>query len=511
MSRLLGVALLLGTAACAESGLSVDPGLGADDVTDTDALLRIDVFPPTDLGLRDARGELLTLRPQTFYVDAEPDRSAELILTPAIALTGLVEGEALTPWATQGLPSVLRALAGAEIGFNLPGTIQQPRATTTQDGLYDLLIVPDTQDYELTVVPATADVPFVRRRVLVAGDQSELDLSIDVGAPIWGYVRDAAGLPLIGARVRAADSGGLVGPTVETDENGAYFLTVEPGASYTITSLGRGALDPTVRVETDFVEAFGQRVDIPYGEINPRGTISGAVRGATGAPVVTEGVRVRVVATELRSAPGTRATFSREIGLDDGLFAAVVPPGTYRVELFSRLAEGPAPVVIDGVRTTGQVVDLGLTTLQALASRFGEVLDESGVPVGGAIVSCTETGFGNRTFVTTADPSGQFVMTSPEVPMSCTITPPAGRSDLANTRVSLPAERFEDPDAPFVFEVPQGVVVSGHAFARLAPNLQEDRTLPLSGALVEVRDGNRRLLGAGISGADGRFLLRVAR
>jgi len=511
MSLLRTSALLLALSACAEMGLSTEVDDAYDGATDADALLRVDVFPPADLELRDGMGNLLTLRPQTFYVDAEPDRRSELVLTPAIGLTGRVVGEALTPWATQSLPTVLRELAGAEIGFNLPGTIQQPRATTSSDGLFDLWIVPDTQDYELTIVPATPDVPFLRRRVLVAGDQRELDISIAAGAPIWGFVRDAEGRPLIGAKVRAVDTGGLAGPIVETDGNGRYLLTVEPGAAYTLTSLGRGALDPTVRIDTDFVEAIGQRVDIPYGDIEPRGTISGSVRGASGAPVVTEGIRVRVVATELRSAPGSRASYSREIGLDDGIFAAVVPPGTYRVEIFSRQPEGPAPVTIEGVRTTGQVTDTGATTLQPLTARFGELVDPSGAPVGGAVVSCTEIGFGARTFTTTADPIGQFVLTSPEVPLACTLSPPAARNDLATTRITLQAERFDDLDTPWIFELPEGVVVSGSIAARLAPRLDEVRIREIAGALVEVRDSNRRLLGAGVSGADGRFVLRVAR
>jgi hypothetical protein len=496
--------------ACADSGFTSGPV--APEATDAEAVLRVDVYPPADADLRDARGQLLTLRPQTFYADVEPDSNAVLTLTPAIAIGGQVQGTALTPWLAQDLPELTRLLAGAEIGFNMPRTIQQPRATTTDDGLYDLLIVPDTQDYELTVVPATVDVPFIRRRVLVSGDQRTIDISIDAGAPVWGYVRDSGGRPLAGAQVRAVGAGGLAGPLTKTDAEGRYLLTVESGAPYTLVSLGRGPLDPTVRIDADVLDPVGLRVDIPYGDLEPRATITGAVRGPTGALVRPDAVRVRIVATELRAAPGTRAAYSREIGTDDGIFSAVVPPGTYRVEIFSRAPEGPAPQLIEDVTADGRIADIGVVSLRSLATRFAEVVDPFGDPVGGAVVTCVESGFGGRTWSSIADPLGQVALTSPEVPMTCTVAPPPSRPDLAATRQPITLERLDtDDDGPWRLEMVEGAVVVGRVQARLDARLDAPSTRPLAGALIEVRDGSDRLLGVGVSGSEGQFRLRVAR
>jgi hypothetical protein len=507
---LLLLALAAGTG-CAET--SFTGGFAPEDaLTDAEARLRVDVYPPVDLDLRDARGGLLTLRPQTFQVDAEPEVPADVTLTPAFGLTGLIEGAALTPWMTQDLPTVTGPLVDAEVGFDVPGTIQRPRARTDADGLYDLLVVPSDQEQVLSIVPATPGVPAVERRVVLDGERRTLDVAIPVGAPVWGFATDWRGTPLAGATVRAISPSGLTGAPARTDETGRFLLTVEPGAAYTLVSEGRGPLDPTVRVATGVIDDVGARVDVSFGELGPLGTITGTVRGPGGQRVGSDAVRVRITSTALRSAPDTEGAYVREIGTDDGIFSAVVPPGTFRIEVYSALLDGPAPLVVDDVEVSGQLVDVGALMLRALATRFAEVVDPAGEPVAGAVVACTEQGFGGRTFTAIADPIGQLILPSPEVPMACTASPPAGRLDLATTRVPLDAEAIEvDLAAPWRFEMVEGALVVGTVRARLDTRLDTDRIRPLPGAVVEVRDGAGRLLGVGVSGPDGAFRLRVAR
>lgn len=511
MTRALNALILAVLVAGCSSSSELDTFAEGAATPDADALIRLDVYPPADIDLRDGRGNLLTLRPQTFYVDAEPTQPADLHLTPAVSVTGRVEGAALTPWAAQSLPVLTGPLADAQVRFSISGGVQQPRTQTDSDGLYDLLVVPDRQEYEVAIIPASAAVASQVLRVIVDGTQRFLDVDLAPGVPVWGFVFDSSGRPLVDAQIQAISSDGLAGPTARTDSAGRYLLAVTQNTSYTLVSLGRGPLDPTVRVDAGVIGEDGGQIDIPYGDLSPRGTITGSVRAPSGNLVGSEAVRVRVVATELASAEGTRATFVREIGTDDGIFTAVVPPGTYRVEIHPQAEDGPAPLILSDIQTRGEVSDLGPILLQALAVRTIVVTDPSMMPVIGAQVACTEQGFAGRTWTSIVGPDGRALMTSPEVPMVCQVSPPGGRADLALARHPINEPLLAELDQIWELPMVEGVVITGTVSAATEARLDAPSSVMVAGALVEVRDANERLLGVGVTSVEGRFQLRAAR
>lgn len=509
MNRLLALLLALGSlAACAGHPLS---SVEEPETSMPESLFRIDIHPPVDLDFRDDADNLLSLRPQTFYVEAEGSTPVELSLTPAVAITGRVSGFALTPWAPQDLPSREVPVVGATVGLSLPSSIQQPRATTDEDGLFDMLVVPSTEDYELTVAPVSPDLPTYRQRIAVVEPNGELDVLLDPPAPLWGYVRDARGEPMVAAEVYAVGASSLRSASTRTDAEGRYLLAVQPDHSYTVVTTGRGPLDPIVRLEAGMVDNSGLRLDIPAGQLLPRGTLTGTIRGPTGSLVSDTAVRVRVIATELRGLDDATFSFQREIGTDDGIFTAVVPPGSYRVEILPQDLEGPAPLAVTDVRNDGTVVDLGSLNLRPLAQRLVEVLDPEGLPVTNAVIACTEQGFARRTWTGSADPLGELLLPSPEVPVSCVITPPGNRRDLAVTRVNVGESLLEDPLQTWSLSLVEGTVVRGRVSARRSPSPTSTDLEPLPAALVEVRDATDRLIGSGMTSSTGSFELRLAR
>jgi hypothetical protein len=148
--------------------------------------------------------------------------------------------------------------------------------------------------------------------------------------------------------------------------------------------------------------------------------------------------------------------------------------------------------------------------LLPLAARLGEVRDELGQTVGGAIVTCTEVGFAGRSWSATTDPAGQFILTAPSTASSCTVTPPSDREDLALTRQPIDAELAMDGAARWNLTARPGSLVSGVVNVRGSATLEAPPVRTLPGAVVEVRDAAGYLLGIAISDEDGRFSIRVA-
>ena len=191
MTRLTAL-ILLALAGCNDQAFNAERAF--DEAPAADGRLRIDVYAPTDLELTDDRGELLDLRPQTFFTMVEgEDSRVTLTVTPAVAVGGLVEGIALTPFPSADVPTVAGPLAGASVQFGQEDGVQQPRTVTFADGVYDVPIVPSELEYAVAVIPATPYVPIHRERVAVDGRTRSLDFFVDLGVPVWGEVTDTRG------------------------------------------------------------------------------------------------------------------------------------------------------------------------------------------------------------------------------------------------------------------------------------------------------------------------------
>lgn len=487
----------------------------SDEWTDAtaDGLVRIDVFPPSSAELRDVRGVLLELRPHTFTREVVEDSAVVLSLTPAVNLGGVITGSALTPLAATEIPTVDGPLAGAEVRFDLEGTVQQPRTTTADDGVYDVPVVPDDLPYTVSIVPLDPLLPVTSTQVSVGAESRVRDFDIAAGVPVWGKLTYADGRPLVGARVHAVNERGIEGASALTDDQGRYLVAVSPDETWTIVSEGReGRQDPTVRASTGLVGEHGTRVDLGHG-IGSLGTLRGAVRLPSGAVPSDDAVSVRVVSTSLGDfGEDLSASFEETVGISNGEFTVVVPVGTYRVEISPQEVSGPSPIRLDPIEAVGGIEELGTLTLPSQLTRFGEVLDESGEPVAGVDLTCTELGFAGRSRLTTTDPAGQFLMQVPDTPMRCRLTPPVTRPDLALTRVDLIDDSYFESDEAWTLEIVEGSVVRGQIRARREPVLDDSvDSVELANAIVEVRTDSGDLLGVGTSDQDGNFTVRIAR
>lgn len=508
MMRVLPLLLLLLLGACAEQGFE-ERALDVD-VPAADGQLRIDVYPPTDLGLRDGAGGLLDLRPQTYFESVEGDSQVELTVTPAVAVGGLVEGIALTPFPSADLPSVAGPLAGARVQFGQEDGVQQPRTVTLDNGIYDVPVVPSGLEYGVTIIPETPYVPILRERVVVDGSTRTIDFFVELGAPVWGQLSDSRGTPLVDTAVHVTTAAGITSAETRTDDTGRYLVAVLPGEAYTVVSTPDNPRDPVLRATTGLVPAEGARVDLERGS-DQVGTISGTILAPDGGLIDDEEVVIRIVSTELEGyGESTQGSVVRETSTFRGNFDAVVPSGTYRIEVAPQELEGPSPVALTGVTVRTGQTDLGRLSLAPVPPRFGDVIDELGDPVAGALVTCTEQGFARRSWSATADPAGQFIISVPLTEATCTMTPPADRLDLALTRQAIGDELAMDAELRWTLSMKPGSLVSGVVNARTRASLDAPPREVVPGALVEVRDAAGNLLGIAASDEDGEFSIRVA-
>jgi len=524
---LLGLSLSSTLAGCSEAGLArtmagAPDAEELDDSTDIDGQVRIDVFPPEELELTDPRGLPLELRPQTFLEEAQRELDVQLILTPTIELSGRVTGTALTPWPSAEVPSVDDVLADAELEFSLSGlsdSVQQPRALADADGRYRARIVPSDLPYDVAILPVTSDVPVRVVRLSLDGSASRQDLHVDAGVPVWGTVTDPEGAPLPDLEVVAVGPSGHSSAPARTDARGRYELIVAEESEYTLVVRPSGSeVLPEVRTSTGVVSASGARADVQYGN-----DIASVITGVVGVRRIVDGdevvqavsegaVRVRLVAESLDGFPDGNARFEAEFGTNEsGRFTELAPRGTYRVEIAPQTEEGPSPLVIEGVRVGSATTTVNGLELERKTAREGVVVDDEGAPVGLADVTCTELGFAERTFATTADPEGAFVFSAPMTPMICTVTPPSGRSDLAITRQRLDSEDELAVDTSWVLRARRGSVLTGQVRTRALPRLDSAADETIAGAVVQVRDTSGNRLGTAVTNSDGTFQVRIDR
>ena len=182
---------------------------------------------------------------------------------------------------------------------------------------------------------------------------------------------------------------------------------------------------------------------------------------------------------------------------------ADVVPGEYRVEVIPPMgapsADGASAALGLSPMRLAQTLpgDLGTVTLQGTVMATTSI-EVTGEPLPGAVLECTETGYGRRTTRATADELGELEIELPRAQVACTVTPPASEAQSLAIR-HLPSG---GPDSvPEVIALGPGALFEGRVVA------PDGTAEPY--AWVEVVDVERDLLLAyGVSGENGRFQLR---
>jgi hypothetical protein len=374
------------------------------------------------------------------------------------------------------------------------GLVTPPRKTTDASGAFDfgtqLAMEWSVRASAPGKASATVELDLRDPTSRPAPDRLEVRLGT-CSSSIFGFVRDASGGPISGARLTRlnVDGPGMGptgttnipgGPSVSSDDKGAYELCAEakwPGwVSVDVSAEGYGAI-----IVTSLVPGR-MRVDFA---LIPEATIVGRViDGATGQPVSHAYVFVP------RGPNGSETTAQRAAFADDA--------GTFKID---RVAPGPHVVLAEGpgyVATSRGVpvtLDAGQTSTQIVirlerGSTIRGVVQNDDKPVAGAHVSFITGDDAGRPPVAVSQADGTFVLANvPRGPLRFT-APPYEVTSPASFLVSQPEQ--------------DGVIVAVKELGAIVGRVTRDKK-PVAGAHLYITGPNERDLPPIVSDTDGHF------
>ncbi|MEZ4319703.1 MAG: carboxypeptidase-like regulatory domain-containing protein [Myxococcota bacterium] len=412
------------------------------------------------------------------------DESMEVDLLRPFTLPGFVTGSTPNPQNRAEVPGTEGPVL-ASLVFRAPGVSGASLASTASDGTFEVALVDSV--YQVTVAPEDPRVAMSTFTLDSPGGLDAIDLELGPGVPVWGRVFEG-GTPYADAEVTLISNTGSRGATALTDADGWYEIRAQPGV-YTVRTFGIGdGFDPQISAIVTVGEQ-GLRYDFDYPDLALQ-TIQARALRPNGTPLALVPYRLRASSLD-DFGPEARVEIT---GVADTLGNIVTRAvrGSYTLEILPDLD-------LTGLRVTefevGAPVDLGDLELAPLATFTGAAIDPFGLPVANAQVRCTELGFGGRTWSTFTSDLGRFSLDAAATSVSCAISPPGDRTDLALTRVTLDPSSAEN-----VVEFLRGRVLEGVVRFEGQP---EDL------ALVEVRDTAGRVWGSTLTDRNGRFSVRV--
>lgn len=505
MIAALLIAVLAGCSAdFADRPTSTEYPSDPSSTSPTDAVveLRVRVIP-SELEApeaEDAGAPAFRALPQTFRESA-PASAAEidvggLALRSPVLQAGVVTGYKTNPLVA-ALPGSTIPVDGI-VRLSQPGSsLQSYFAYTDGDGAWQVWAVPDL-DYRLQIVPSDPMLPMLSETLDVLDPAAEHVVDLGAGTPIYGRVT-SAGFGLGGMRVRAMDVDGVSSATAITDGSGLYQVRVAPG-TWSVVCDGRdNGLDPALDLGMVEVPSEGLVANVEYPTMT-QSAFSGRIEGPSGDPVVR--ASVRLVSESVDGFGDLSASWTGEgVTNEDGRFAIFALPGTYTLEVTppdTVEGAGLSPIRLTGRALAAAPTALPDVRLASLVTVSGQVYAQSSsAPLASAYVSCTEIGFGERTFATFTAAGGVFAMDLPNVPLICYVDPPSSDETLARLRTPIdPGQVTSGYNLPLTV----GTMVTGSVLLEGVPEQY---------AVVEVRDASNTLLGSGLTNAEGAFALRI--
>ena len=222
--------------------------LQPDTTTDSDGRFRVSGFNPDD------RVEVLALSPgyvpaRQRGVPAPSGSPVELQLERAVRLLVTVrdaENRPL-PGATIRVASV-KPLAGSEDRLEL-GQRTDHQAVGDSHGRAELTVSPGRLEL------SAASGPWIRPEPLLvearAGEEIEVDLALEAGRVLFGWVVDSQGRPITNAEVLADGLSKAAEISARSDEEGFFELLGLPGGGFQLTATHPGFVSARRLVEPD--------------------------------------------------------------------------------------------------------------------------------------------------------------------------------------------------------------------------------------------------------------------
>jgi hypothetical protein len=484
MTRTLLLAIAL-VAGCAEYSIGADAprAVGPPDETDVNGdLLTLVVTPGT---ATTPEGEVRAV--QASVPDPDFDTFTEVELLRPFLTGGAILGADITPENERAdLPSA-PASVPARLSFRSPAVASSVRTSSDLDGLFDIALVPE--EYRVTIAPDDPLIPITTVSIDTFDVPAFIEFELDQGVPVWGRVLED-GIPVADAEVIAVATSGIESAVAHTDSEGWYEIRVAPD-TYTIRTSGRGdGFDPRLSRSTT-VDELGSRQDFEYAarDLN---TLQARAVDSSGDGLPFTPWRLR--ANTLDDYGSEARVELTGVADSQGNIVTQAIPGTYTLELLADVGEARSSRRVADIRIDSTTI-LGDVELRPLTTIRGFAVDPSGARVSDASVRCTEVGFANRSWSGFTDEVGAYEIQAGDGGLTCILSPPGERDDLALTRVEM------SPDVPEPVTVfAQGRLLEGRVVFEGEPEEL---------ALIELRDVSGRVWATGLSDADGRFAVRV--
>ena len=491
------VSMLL-AAACGEAGLTSDASAnGGEEGNDVRSVsgLTLQVVPTEVPVSADA-----VVLAQSVGVDAtlqvgsgSRDLGTVRLVDP-VSVSGQVVGLAAP------LVAPIAALPGQEDAEPFPGevrllhdsSVQSYRTPLSADGSFQAQVVPDA-DYLLAVVPDDPSLPLGFYDLDLREDNEGLSIDVGAGVPIYGVVTED-GVPVAGAQV-VAEQQGVETAVAVTNGAGFYELRVAEGEASVRCVGDDPTTDAVLEVASVPVGPEGLRRDFTY-PAPSQSLVEARLEGEDGQPL-DGSVEVRLTASSVDGLETQNASFVVS-DVTDQIVLTRVPEGIYDVEVLPPTEGSGAdytPIRLTNVVVEGDT-DLGTLVMPAMRRVEGSVADPQQQLIPRVAVSCREDGFGGRAWATVTSSEGSFTLDLPQVPVTCSFTPPVELTAVALTRRSFDAA---DSIAPS-FTLAEGQTVTG----RVTRDGEGEELV-----VVELHDREERLLGSALTDEEGNWTMQV--
>ncbi|HCH66666.1 MAG: hypothetical protein CL927_13005 [Deltaproteobacteria bacterium] len=470
---------------CAEEQMSKYALPPAAEVVDTPRALRLDVYPPGNLGLL----------PQSFTVLPGDIEDVFVALAPTVEIDGVVFGEIPSP-VDITIPSEEAAPVEARVTLEIPNTVMRGVTTSAPDGSFRVE-VPSGFGYRAVAVALEPnELPLYLETGLAIAEATTLDIDLALGVPVSGTVlQDDGSLLPSDARVQLVDAfTGEKGPPATLTDTGEYLLRALPG-DYTIILSGSASgtipnvpFDVTVEPDT-----LSVRKDLEPGFLSAS-NVTGAIVDEDGRSV--DDCEVRFTAVSLTDLPAEASAVVATDSDRNGLFNRTLAHGTWLMEVIPTYTPD---TTLSPTRQTIEVGESSQSLGEIVVPRFAN-LDArvliGGKPARNIVVTAVEQGFNRYTYTATSDANGWVNLRVPNVPLDLTLQSPDSEQPITRLEAPLPGQisRIDLND--------EGSLVSGM--------LLDPSGNPLPFALLEIRDAEGILLGTTLSDRSGTFRVTVA-